>query len=1064
MKRILELLLSVLLITSVVPFAVTATEEYVTVNNVCNPGFEEAFFGAPREWSLAAGDIRLETADAHSGNQSLLLSGVAIATQRIYGVVGGTTYTISAYVKVEGGDVLGDVVYCKAECDTGYEDNLLQGNFNTPVTGAWQPLTITFTPPQDVTAFSLLLRTKKGTALWDDVAVTGQFQKAYDVTDPTPVSKAVALSPMAENGTELLKNTGFEKGVNLEMWYTSNAFMAGEYISVSDVVRPEAAGEQSIRMASNTSNNPHIYANPSVAIEGNTQYQLSFWYRTSCKNLSVKLEYRNGATFGYQETKLPYAERTYGNGWTQYAVVITTPKDATAVSIAPRLYGTGEAWIDDISFYKIRQPRLLLTTDRVFYYSDRTEPCVATISFNTAQYTDMALYDVQLQICDGTTVRYTGEKRAAAESTVFTFDSTILETLGKDYTVEAVLFLRESGQEIERQKQTVSRWHRPERLTVDGKFLDDGVEFTPVIAYNVPEELFGEMKNAGINTVRIGLSDSKTTLNTLEAAKAAGLKVLACAYANMRPSAHPDNIGLYRETIRAISGHEALFAYVLLDEPQANLHPLEDMLYASYRLVRENDPYTPVMLVEAPVLYAAYENTSKYCDILAVDPYTSAREDVLHYTAEHIGKAYEATAYKMPVVSLFRTYGTTASLPRIDELRYQVYNAMFHGVMGYGYYKVEKAYNDTTNLTDTALWEEMQSAYETEYIDATAAFLEGKYPIYLEMKNDTVHAKSYVKDGTIYLIALNRTAAEQSVTIPLSSGDGSLSVEGFTANVTGGTTDTVSGSGQLTYTLPAMGAVRFVITPENTMDFSALSTETFVDLEGYGWAREQIEDITASGYMTGKTWQSFVPHKQMTEGEGAVLLQKITGSTVTADQPQAVLGYTTWETMCTTAVISAGIRNGGMKWDGSVLAEKDIRKTLQTAQYTEGTEYVSRAAAAYTAYRLLQWKNAAWRLLGPMETEFSVAGKSVTALPAGSSTLQITVRVCREVTEGAAVVMVCRYEGGELLSFLRLPVPQTGGEYDTVTASVPADKGETVKVFLWGDTPLLPRDSVAWIK
>ncbi|MBQ7032963.1 MAG: carbohydrate binding domain-containing protein [Clostridia bacterium] len=1060
MKQILGLCLSVLCMVMTWPCQEIAATEYVQVNNVANPGFEEDFFGTPSEWVMASGDIRVETEDAHSGNRSLRLSGVTIAYQSIYGVVGGTAYTISAYVKVEGGSTLGDVVYCKAECNTGYEDNLYSGNFSTAATGDWQLLSITFTPPSDVTAFTLLLRTRKGTALWDDVSVMGQFEKAYDVTNPKPEGKPATLSPM--DGPELLNNNGFEKGLNQEFWHTSSTFLTGGYVSVSNMVRPGATDTKTIRIATNTGNRPHIYTSPGVAVQENTQYQLSFWYRTTCKQLSVKLEYSNGSSFGYAETKLPYAERTYGNGWTQYAVVITTPKGATTVSILPRLYGTGEAWIDDISMYKIAQPRLLLETDRVFYYSDRTEPCVATVSFNTAHYSDMASYDVKLQISDGNTIVYTSEKRSAAEKMTFTFASSVLQALGKDYKVEACLSWKSTGKEVQRQTETVSRWHRPRRLSEDGKFLDGGKEFTPVIAYDVPEALFGEMKKAGINTVRIGLSDAESTLKTLEAAKEAGLKVLACAYANMRPTAHGDNIGLYRKTIRAISGHEALFAYVLLDEPQANLHPLEDMLYASYRLVRENDPYTPVLLVEAPALYAAYANTSKYCDILAVDPYTSTRVDVLDYTEEHIGKAFAATEYKMPVVSLFRTYGSTDNFPTIDELRYQVYNAMFHGLMGYGYYNVEKAYNGTTNLTDTDLWQKMQTAYETEYIDATAAFLEGKYPIYLEMKNETVHAKSYVKDGKIYLIALNRTAAEQSVTILLSSGDESLSVEDFTAKAIGGKTDTVSGSGKLTYTVPAMGAVRFEITPKNDMDFSQLSAEQYVDLNGFGWAREQIEDVCREGYMEGKTYQSFAPGATLTEEEGAALLQKTTGKAVSMINSGVTLTRTRWTAFC-TEVVNRACKNNPAK-EAAVI---DITEKIRLAAEYGGAETVTKAAAAFTADRLLKWKDADWRLIEPLSVTFSANGREIDALPAGKTELSVSAKVQRAMRGGMdnAVVLVGIYKEKELLSIHILPVPETNGEYNTVQTQIPVQKGETVKVFLRSrSSPLLPGDWEAIIK
>ncbi|MBE7025809.1 MAG: hypothetical protein E7408_07140 [Ruminococcaceae bacterium] len=1062
MKRILGLCLSVLCMVMTWPCQGIAATEYVQVNNVANPGFEEDFFGTPSEWVMASGDIRVETEDAHSGNRSLRLSGVAIAYQSIYGVVGGTTYTISAYVKVEGGSTLGDVVYCKAECNTGYEDNLYSGNFSTAATGDWQLLSITFTPPSDVKSFTLLLRTRKGMALWDDVAVTGSFWKEYDVSDTAPPSKSAELLPMAADGAELLQNGGFEKGLQKEMWHSSPAFLTDGYISVSDVVRPEAYGTKSIRIATNTGNRPHIYTSPAVTVQENTQYQLSFWYRTTCSHLSVKLEYKNGSSFGYQETKLPYAQRTFGKGWSQYAVKITTPKGATTVSIIPRLYGTGEAWIDDISMYKIAQPRLLLETDRVFYYSDRTEPCVATVSFNTAHYSDMASYDVKLQISDGNTIVYTSEKRSAAENMVFTFAPSVLQTLGKDYNVEACLLKKSTGKEVEKQTETVSRWKRPERLSADGRFLDNGTEFTPVIAYDVPETLFGEMKKAGINTVRIGLSDAKSTLKTLEAAKAAGLKVLACAYANMRPTAHPDNRSLYRDTIRAISGHEALMAYVLLDEPEANLHPLEDMLYASYRLVRENDPYTPVMLVEAPVLYAAYENTSKYCDILSVDPYTSTRADVLHYTEEHIGKAYAATDYKMPVVSLFRTYGGPSNFPSIDELRYQVYNAMFHGVMGYGYYNVEKAYNGTTNLTDTNLWQEMQTVYETEYKDATAAFLEGKYPIYLEMKNDAVHAKSYVKDGTIYLVALNRTAAEQSVTIPLSSGDGSLTVGGFTASVVGGNTDTVSGNGKLIYTLPAMGAVRFEITPQSTMDFSSLSPERFVDINGFGWAREQIEDLCSEGYMEGKTYQSFAPDRSMTETEAATLLRKTTGHVLSAVNGSIPLTTTRWTAFCTEVIDEACKNNPAIQ-----AATINITEGIQFAEEQSGGETVTRAAAAYTTARLLAWKNAAWRLIAPLSVTFSANGARIDTLPTGKNEISVSAQV-RRATEGGidnAVVFAACYKENELLSIRVLPVPETNADYNTVQTQFSVQKGQTVKVFLMSrSSPLLPGDWMIDIK
>jgi len=307
----------------------------------------------------------------------------------------------------------------------------------------------------------------------------------------------------------------------------------------------------------------------------------------------------------------------------------------------------------------------------------------------------------------------------------------------------------------------------------------------------------------------------------------------------------------------------------------------------AYKLLRSRDPQTPIMLVEAPAMWKAYRSTSKYCDILCIDPYTTYEKDVLDYNQKHMDLAFRATDYKMPIMALYRTYGKEGAektaFPDTDELRHQIYTGMFGGMIGFGFYNIDNAWQkaDGTKASFTAspTWEGLKEFKAKEYDDAAAAFVRKEYPIYSEQTAPDYKAKSYVKDGKIVLVALSTSEEDKAVTIPLSSSDGSLQVEGFTATAIGGDTASISGNRSISYTIPALGAVRFEITPENGMDFSALSKETFVDLNGYAWAREQIEDLRAKDIVNVRSYQSFAPGEKITRGELAMFLVRTLGLT-----------------------------------------------------------------------------------------------------------------------------------------------------------------------------------------
>lgn len=878
---------------------------YGRFNNVDNPGFEEVdILGNPEVWKFSGGSIGngmyMETAPehVHDGKYALKMEKETTETmmyagQRVKGAAGGETYTFSFWVKIVKKNTRGIAI--KVEFDDG---TYVQKHFDSAPIGSWSEQSFTFTLPEGESEFFFILRLwDGGEVYWDDVSVLGRFDKSLDVSLPDPViepaePKLAAVSEEKELITDGDLENLTEDGTGLQDWGAYQGWSA-ENVIVSVSQEDPYSGENCVIIATSSGGNPWI-SQLVPDIEEETQYQFSMWYNTTAKQLGVKLEYYTGnevkagtGTDGFANSKLQYAPATDGQ-WQQYTATFTTPKNCKSVALYPRLYTNGIVKVDKISLYKMEQKKIKLDTDEVFYYTERETPGIATVVPNTRHHDGLADKTVSFALKDGETVLDETEPTRLGDGVKYTFPVSILAEKQKDYTLSASLY-DTNGTLLETQSQTISRWDRPSRLTADGKYMVDGKEFVPTFSYSVPVADYPKMKEIGVNVVQYAMTaNTKITLETLDAAHENGLMVLGCLYASMNPAGHPNQIANTKKIVEAVKDHPAVFAYVLLDEPlmQWNNDDFDNTFQTSYKTIRSIDPTRPIYLVEAMSNWQGYALTAKYCDIFTVDPYVETDELMVEEIEAHIKMAQEAVGYRKPVLGLFLVNGKEGGFyPSIEKIRYENYRAFLLGVMGTGLWKYNSSYTkaDGTALkvSETPLWEDWKTFYEEEYKVIHEDFILDPKPIFNDLKTDDYYARSYVKDGKITLILLNRTTEDKTVSVPLTSGDGTLSVGNFSATVVGEET-VVQGSGALEWTLPGARVDVFEITPEAQMDFSALKPSRFADLEGYSWARTQIDTLDAMGVINDKTYKSYGPGENITRGDFAYFLIRTLGLTAAA--------------------------------------------------------------------------------------------------------------------------------------------------------------------------------------
>ncbi len=987
LKKGIGIFLAVLLLLGLLPAVVAMGVE---IEHVINGSFTELANEKPTGWGLGAGSLENGFSfPLEEGNVRMRLCPENIkngvyASQSIDTIVGGETYTFSAYLRIESME--------EGKKRAAIKISFTGASNASPITKYYGvdsvdenggTVTFTFTAPEGTTSVGLLVRNEatnaadaavKTVVYWDDISIIGAMKPRTNETDPF-VEKPVG-------SMELLDDGGFEAltadGKKLAYWGGVGSTNTYSISVVEGTVADGTVhgGTHAVKMKA-TANNPLIsqrIENPEVG----ATYQASLWYKIDSlyAEPGFKIEWYQTDTLGEDHyingawvRKPPIESMT--DGWVQYCYHFTVPENCTYLSYMVRLYtGDGEydVTIDDASLYIIEEATILpakLSTDEIFYYTEMAEG-TASVRLNTADFPNIAKTELALK-SETETLWSTEVPRGEGDSFARKFPLSGMEEK-KGYTL-AVTLKDAAGNTLGAvQTLTIHRYPRPTNMREDGTMLVDNKPFYPVFAYHLYKEHLSYAASIGVNVSQVqGGVTLSSIQGYLDAAQTYGIKCLVPLYADMKPAGHPDNVDSTTEIINALKDHPALLAWMVMDEATSHWPDRWDLFYASYKLIRDLDPDHAVYILQNNS--AQFAELAKYTDILAYDPYPMTRVNLAQHVAKNTNIATEGVDFEKPVWSLNKAYaaenpsGNSRPLPTIMEERHMWYQALMAGASVVGYY----SYSDCiTTDPPTAMHQLDPARYDlytglkefakAELGESYAYYLEHKYPVFAEVRDEDVWYSAYVKDGKVYMIVLNRYEEEKTVDIPLKSDGAVISIGAYTAKGIYGGTEVLSGNGNLHLTLAGSGAHVYEITPTAVVDFSSLKTTQFHDLGRASWAGQAIRELEADGIVTGTSPSSFMPNRKVTRREFATWLCGAFGEAVVTDD-----GALTREQMlelCAPVLAAYGAAP-------SVMSEiaATLNKQIQSGNIAaEGT--VTRAEAAFTVWLARTLRDAAGSSFG----------------------------------------------------------------------------------------------------
>ncbi len=335
-----------------------------------------------------------------------------------------------------------------------------------------------------------------------------------------------------------------------------------------------------------------------------------------------------------------------------------------------------------------------------------------------------------------------------------------------------------------------------------------------------------------------------------------------------------------------------------MDEASGRANITDDMMIDTYRLVRDIDPYHPVYQTENLDFVWA----GKTSDILGIDPY--GRPDSKTVTRKTEAAIEAVGKYGKPVVAMVQAFkqglGTTTYFPEPNEGRLSLYQCLLAGGKGLSYYGLAVGGIEKGQiLSDTPLWGALVEFEQKDKVLMYDHFVFGDTPVF---NRQTKYARpvwyhSFVKDGDIYMIVANNAFAENTASIPLTSYNQKVTINGYTAVVhSGADAATIRGLGNtLDVTIKPNTVVVYKITPNIAQDFSSLTKEAYEkaladgntsgvvsnivvsDLGNYEWAKASIMSILDDGIanMTGET--TYSPAANITRGDFAMFLIRTLG-------------------------------------------------------------------------------------------------------------------------------------------------------------------------------------------
>ena len=402
-----------------------------------------------------------------------------------------------------------------------------------------------------------------------------------------------------------------------------------------------------------------------------------------------------------------------------------------------------------------------LTTDEVFYYSDRTGDGIAAVEANLVHFPGLSSSKVDFYFKDGSyTVNSKTNVAFQEGKACYTYPMSYFAENEKEYTLLAVV-KDAGGSEIIRLSQSLFKYDRPAKISSDGIYLKDGEPFNPVFAYHVNVNDYKYCAEAGINVVELSywycdyLADPGRIDRVLAELEKYNLMGMVSLYRNMIPAGHDYNIENTKRIVSRLKGNPYVFAYSVMDEPMHNnkINP-EDDLFIAYKTIRDIDSDTPIYLVENIGNEKQLKKAEKYCDIFAVDPYPAGNGAKENYVLRRIKNAMELANGVKPVYSLIQTFDWREYFPTADDIRHMVYQSFAAGAKGIGYFCIENA-AETQNLYETDRWPGLKAFAEDELDFIFDAFVNKKYNEVYSYEDENILYRGWETDNYIKMIALN---------------------------------------------------------------------------------------------------------------------------------------------------------------------------------------------------------------------------------------------------------------------------------------------------------------------
>lgn len=653
MKKIAILLVACLLFTAFP--AMQGLAEEVTLEN---GSFETLISGVPNGWTAQSGsfgtEFTIDTEDPVSGKNALQIEsgGNAILSQTLALVPGGD-YTLSGYIKVDALSAANASAFIKLE----FADS--EKTLSRSAKCGWERVSHSFTAPDTACDLSVTL------------CVTGGGTASFD-------SLTLSYSGKLQNGSLDALQNGYPASWTAyggwETYVTSVPAYSGQGIKITNET---------------TDKQPYIVQRIDSIVTPAT-YTVTGMFKCDKSVVSlVKVEIDPvGKDVEYILT---------GSGdWKAFSFTFTTEPGTEFFRILPRLRSRGTVYFDEIDVQfteEAKRGHIRVTPQDVFAYSDMEDGAAKVEVF--CDFPESG--HVVLSVWDGEEKKHT-ETKPAAETVSFAYSNALLTELGKAYTLRAEL-LSAKGSVITACEEEIYKYNRPTHLSEEGMFVDhDGNIVKPITAYHISAAEYSRVAEAGVNVVQCKHTSAypKLIQEALDEADRLGIYVMVPLYASMKPAAHPDNIEKTIACIERFKDHPALYAWMVMDEPQPDYDETYALLKESYKLIRKYDSAHPVYICEC--VPASFEQSGQCCDILCVDPYPGAKEGDLNIVYAWVQQAIEAVRGEKPVYSLLQAYEYKGYEPSAMELRHMIFQSLFAGAKAIGYYPINDADSTIWNL------------------------------------------------------------------------------------------------------------------------------------------------------------------------------------------------------------------------------------------------------------------------------------------------------------------------------------------------------------------------------